>query len=140
MSKPIRSEARRLVYDRAQGCCEYCQTCEVNSGQVMQVDHIDPEAGDTLDNLCLACWSCNNYKRQATTAEDPETAAQVPLYNPRTQDWADHFAWEYGATWVRGLTATGRATVMRLKMNRPTLVQARQRWVKSGYHPPRRDK
>lgn len=40
---------KRLVYERAQGYCEYCQTAEENSGQTMQVDHIDPQGGDTLE-------------------------------------------------------------------------------------------
>jgi 5-methylcytosine-specific restriction endonuclease McrA len=36
---------KQFVYERANGCCEYCQTCETNSGQTMQVDHIDPQGG-----------------------------------------------------------------------------------------------
>ena len=136
MSKSLRQKTRQLVYDRAHGCCEYCQTCEVNTGQVMQVDHINPQGAGHSDNLCLACWSCNNYKRNATMAVDPELGQEVPLFSPRTQLWTDHFGWEYGATWIRGLTPSGRATIARLKMNRPALVLARQRWVKSGFHPP----
>jgi hypothetical protein len=23
---------KQIVYERANGCCEYCQTCETNSG------------------------------------------------------------------------------------------------------------
>jgi hypothetical protein len=30
---------KQMVYERAHGCCEYCQTCEAHSGQTMQVDH-----------------------------------------------------------------------------------------------------
>lgn len=45
---------KQLVYERARGCCEYCQTCETNSGQTMQVDHIDPQGGNGLENLCLS--------------------------------------------------------------------------------------
>jgi hypothetical protein len=37
---------KQIVYERASGCCEYCQTCEANSGQTMQVDHIDPQGDD----------------------------------------------------------------------------------------------
>ena len=49
---------KQLVYERASGCCEYCQTCEANSGQIMQVDHIDPQGDDVLENLCPSCWNC----------------------------------------------------------------------------------
>jgi len=105
----------------------------------MQVDHIDPYSDDGLDNLCLSCWNCNNHKRQATMVPDPETSEDVPLFNPRKQDWAAHFEWVNNATYVRGLTPSGRATVVRLKMNRPAIVVARSRWAESGYHPPKRD-
>jgi hypothetical protein len=134
------SEVRQRVPERANSCCEYCQTCEVNSGQTMQVDHIDPDGGDDLDNLCLACWNCNNHKRQATIIPDPETGEDVPWFNPRRQIWSAHFEWINDATYVRGLTPTGRATVVRLKMNRPAIVVARSRWVEGGCHPPACDK
>ena len=51
----------------------------------MQVDHIAPIGNDVLDNLCLSCWNCNSSKHKATLVIDPETAARVPLFNPRTQ-------------------------------------------------------
>lgn len=127
---------RQRVYERAHGCCEYCQTCEDNTGQVMQVDHIDPHGSDELKNLCLSCWSCNNSKRRATRVLDTQTGTEVALFNPRTQSWDEHFEWVEEFTRIQGRTATGRATVMRLKMNRPALVVARQRWVGGGYHPP----
>lgn len=102
----------------------------------MQLDHIDPKGGDVLDNLCLSCWNCNSHKHKATTVTAPETGASVALFNPRTQAWKEHFAWIDGSTRIRGLTPTGRATVERLRMNRPSLVIARQRWAEGGYHPP----
>lgn len=127
---------KRLVHERAHGCCEYCRTSEENSGQTMQVDHIDPNGDDQLDNLCLACWNCNSHKHKATQVVDPETGTKVKLFNPRTQAWAEHFEWIEGATRIAGLTPIGRATIHRLKMNRPPIVVARRRWVESGYHPP----
>jgi hypothetical protein len=128
-------DIKQQVHERAHECCEYCQTSAENSGQIMQVDHIDPAGGDRLDNVCLACWNCNNAKRAATQAVDPETRGRVSLFNPRTQVWADHFEWINGATYVHGLTPIGRATVARLRMNRSPIVVARQRWVEGGYHP-----
>jgi hypothetical protein len=130
---------KRSVYERARGCCEYCQTSEENSGQTMQVDHIDPRGNDGLENLCLSCWNCNSSKHKTTVVTDPETEASVSLFNPRTQVWSEHFVWIYGGTQVRGLTPIGRATVMRLKMKRPAIVVARRRWAEAGYHPPKTD-
>jgi hypothetical protein len=37
---------------------------------------------------------------------------------------------------VVGLTATGRATIEALRINRPVLVQMRRYWVALGLHPP----
>jgi hypothetical protein len=127
---------RQKVYDRANGCCEYCQTCEANIGQTMQVDHIDPKGGDRLDNLCLACWNCNTSKQTATEASDPDTSVITPLYNPRTQIWSEHFEWIDAGLRLKGLTAIGRATIERLKMNRSMMVVARKRWIDAGHHPP----
>jgi hypothetical protein len=139
MSEHSWAEVRWIVYTRASGCCEYCRTCEINTGQTMQIDHIDPQGGDELDNLCLSCWNCNNYKRQATIASDPETGVSVPLYNPRTDRWSTHFTWMNNATIIQPLTPVGRATVTRLKMNRPAIVIARSRWASGSYHPPSED-
>ncbi|MEO8391930.1 MAG: HNH endonuclease signature motif containing protein [Chloroflexota bacterium] len=136
MPKALWEEIRQRVYERAGGCCEYCQTCETNTGQTMQVDHIDPHGSDDLENLCLSCWSCNNYKRRATHVFDPQTETEVALFHPRTQFWNEHFEWVEEFTQIQGRTPTGRATIVRLKMNRPVIVVARQRWVEGGYHPP----
>ncbi len=136
MSDKSWDEIKQEVYDRARGCCEYCQTCEANTGQTMQIDHIDPSGGDDIDNLALACWNCNNHKRQATEALDDNTNQVVPLFHPRNQMWSEHFLWTNNSTRLVGRTPTGRATITRLKMNRLVLTQARKRWVEGGYHPP----
>jgi len=103
----------------------------------MHVEHIDPTGGDGLDNLCLSCPNCNLSKAKATIALDPETGQTTPLYNPRTQIWSDHFVWLDNGIRLRGLTAVGRATIERFKMNQPRVLVARARWIESGYHPPK---
>ncbi len=101
----------------------------------MHVEHINPAGGDDPDNLCLACPNCNLSKATATTAIDPETDREIPLFNPRHQKWDEHFEWFKDNTQIRGVTPTGRASVIRFKMNRPRIVLARQRWVQAGLHP-----
>jgi hypothetical protein len=128
---------RRLVYARANGCCEYCQSCEDNTGQTMEIEHIDPDGGDDPVNLCLSCGNCNRSKAIATSASDPLTGEDVTLFNPRTQQWSAHFRWIENGSQIEGITAVGRATVARFKMNRPRTVYARQRWVIAGFHPPK---
>jgi hypothetical protein len=131
------SAAKRLVYHRAQGCCEYCQTSEADIGQAMHIEHIHPSAGDSSDNLCLSCANCNLSKAKATTAIDPQTGEQVPLFNPRKQIWSEHFQWINNGLYVYGLTDVGRATVVRLKMNQERVLIARRRWIAGGFHPPK---
>lgn len=125
----------RLVHERADGRCEYCQTRQDVIGQAMHVEHILPAGGDDPANLCLSCPSCNLSKATATSAEDPGTNQTAPLYNPRQQVWSDHFVWDDDALRIVGLNPTGRATVERLKMNRDRIVAARALWKQAGLHP-----
>jgi hypothetical protein len=136
MSKLSWAATVRLVHERADYICEYCQTAQRIIGQAMHVEHIDPKGGNDPDNLCLSCPTCNMSKALATSAADPETGGVMPLFNPRLQVWAEHFMWIGNGTMLRGLTPIGRATVARLKMNRDRLVDARQIWVAVGEHPP----
>jgi hypothetical protein len=105
----------------------------------MEIDHIVPESvgGETvLDNLCLACVGCNGFKLDSQTGTDPETEEETPLFNPRVQDWHDHFQWSDDGLQIIGLTAIGRATIVRLRMNRDAVVNSRWRWAEAGWHPP----
>ncbi len=128
------------VRERASGRCEYCQTPELLSGQPAHIDHIRPRVrgGPTqADNLCLACAPCNSFKLDQTEAIDPDSGEALALFNPRQQQWQGHFAWDESGTMIMGLTPTGRATVMMLKMNRPLIVAARAVWVSVNRHPPK---
>lgn len=102
----------------------------------MHVEHILPNGGDDLDNLCLSCPNCNLSKSDSTSAIDPETNEIVSLFNPRTEDWAVHFEWLGNGKLINGLTPVGRATIARLRMNREFIISARSRWIRAGVHPP----
>lgn len=90
----------------------------------MNIEHIHPNGGDSPDNLCLSCSSCNLSKAIVTAAFDPDTNEQVALFNPRKQRWNEHFEWIESGLRLYGKTAIGRATIARLKMNQPRLVRA----------------
>ncbi len=139
MALKLPDEIVEAVRQRAQHRCEYCQTSEFLSGQYCQVDHIMPRAlggKSTLGNLCLACVDCNRFKLTLIEAIDPQTQVLVPLFNPRTQAWYEHFEWSADGIRVTGLTAVGRVTIDALKINRPLVVAARSAWVSIGRHPP----
>lgn len=130
---------RAQVLADAGGRCGYCQTSEEITGAPLEIEHLTPEAlgGSTRrDNLWSACRQCNALKGDRVTAIDLETATLVPLFNPRQQVWAEHFAWVEDGARISGRTPTGRATVEALALNRPLLVRARQRWISVGWHPP----
>jgi hypothetical protein len=81
-------------------------------------DHIVPHqhGGEShLQNLAWACLRCNRYKEPNVGSFDPATGQLVPFFNPRTQEWVSHFAWE-GAT-IQPLTPEGRVTVTILRLN-----------------------
>ena len=139
MSAHISDTLRREVAERANHRCEYCQTAQRISGAQMHVDHIIPlvHGGTSYEqNLCLACAWCNSYKSTQTRGIDLQTGAEAPLYNPRTQTWAEHFRWQENGYEIVGMTPSGRATVAALKMNNEYILPARRQWALAGWHPP----
>lgn len=140
MSKTrIPAAVRRAVEKESNNCCSYCQSQPLLTGIPLEIDHIIPEAKGGSShklNLCMACPLCNQYKSAKLAEIDPESAMLSPLFNPRTQKWAEHFAWTVDYRIILGLTPTGRATVIALKMNNPPMVIARAIWATTGLHPP----
>ena len=136
----IPSHLRQKLLTQAQFRCGYCHTQEEISGISLEVDHIQPESAGGLTeeiNLWMACSSCNGYKDSQSSAIDPKTGHNAPLFNPRTQTWSSHFQWNGDGTIIIGLTEIGRATVHALKLNHSLIVKARRRWTMAGWHPPK---
>lgn len=141
----------KLIYEavreRARFQCEYCHYPELLSSAPLSIDHIQPQSlggSDDLDNLALACRRCNERRYNFTTGIDPETGTEIALFNPRQQQWSDHFIWSADALRIIGKTSTGRATCHRLDLNderreEPFIQNARQQWVAGGLHPPHHD-
>jgi HNH endonuclease len=130
---------RWRVQQRGRGLCEYCRSCMDYTGHVFTVDHVLPTARggtDDFNNLCFCCFWCNTYKHARTQALDVRTGRVVPLFNPRMDNWHEHFRWSPTYTRIVGRTAIGRVTIQALRLNRPSLVRARKLWVRHGLHPP----
>ena len=130
---------KELVIARAGGCCEYCLSQLHFSPDPFSVEHILPVVkggGDDLDNLALSCQGCNNHKYTHTSAIDPVTGRPAPLYHPRRDHWVEHFAWTDNCERLIGLTPTGRATIARLYLNRPGVMNLRNALYALGRHPP----
>lgn len=120
---------RSAVRERAEQRCEYCQRSQTESPLVaLQIEHVLPKkhgGDDGFDNLALACAECNLHKGSDLTGIDPQSNAITPLFNPRVQRWADHFAWD--GPRIVGLTAVGRTTIRVLQLNTPSRLKIRLR-------------
>jgi 5-methylcytosine-specific restriction endonuclease McrA len=112
-------QLREFVRRRAADHCEYCQISQAMSPLAqLQIEHIRPRkhgGGDEEQNLALACIDCNLAKSSNLTGIDPLSGDVTELFNPRSQTWADHFAWQ--GVLLTGLTPTGRATIRVLNIN-----------------------
>lgn len=119
---------RRFVTERAGNRCEYCGLEQGSAGWIrFHIEHIravQHGGDDSLDNLCLACPTCNRHKGPNQSAYDSETDDLVRLFNPRLDSWESHFRVEDGA--VVGKSAVGRATVSLLQMNGDRSIRLRE--------------
>ena len=131
---------RKEVEKRAKNLCEYCLCRQDHSPQPFSVEHIFPKSkngSDELANLAIACQACNNFKYTKTEAVDPLSRQKVPLYNPRKDNWTEHFTWNNDFTEIVGVSPTGRATIKTLKLNRESVQNLRRSLYLVGKHPPK---
>lgn len=130
MSKTyIPAPLRGTVFDRAQGCCEYCLIPERLSLASHQVNHVIAEkhGGKTIDgNLALSCMLCNQAKGSDIASIDPETDDTIRLYHPRRDRWAEHFHLVPTTGMIQPLTAIGRVTAHLLQINRANALPVRR--------------
>jgi hypothetical protein len=125
------------VWLRAQSRCEYCHFPSEFAELRFQMDHIIPKKhrGPTIEsNLALASYYCNSYKGPNLSGIDPVTNEVSRLFDPRKDEWADHFKW--AGPYLVGFTAKGRATIETLKINEPQTVYFRRYLLESGMYPP----
>lgn len=134
MSKTyIPAGLRRLVVNRANGCCEYCLQPEIFSFYSHEIDHVIAEkhGGRTVEeNLALACKLCNTFKGSDIASIDPEEKKIVRLYQPRRDRWQNNFQIAEGK--LVPITAIARTTVWLLQLNRGDRIKERPMWLLSG--------
>ena len=136
MPDTVSTTLRRLVFDRANGCCEYCLLAQNVAAYKHEPDHIIPRQHDgetTSDNLALACARCNRYKGYNIGSYDPETGELVAFYNPRRQKWSDHF--QLVESIITLLTPDGRVTAKMLHFNDLDRIEERERLIAVNLYP-----
>lgn len=129
---------RQTVIERAENCCEYCLMHQDFVAATHQIDHVVAEkhgGATNLDNLALSCATCNLRKASDVASFDPDTGDLIALFNPRTQDWHDHF--ELIGAEVCGKTPEGRTTVEFLRLNSFERMQERAEFIEANRYPPR---
>jgi 5-methylcytosine-specific restriction endonuclease McrA len=142
---PISDATKQSVRERARYLCEYCHSLELLSANRFTIDHIVPRSLgglDDIENLALACRRCNERRYNFVAGIDPQTQEIVPIFNPRQQQWAEHFIWTVDGTVIQGSTPIGRATCIRFDLNdmrypdNDSIRKTRELWTRTGLHPP----
>jgi hypothetical protein len=136
---PARDELRDRIRKEAGDRCGYCLSPQPLVLGRLEIEHIVPRAkggSDNPDNLWLACRLCNGFKGTQTEGLDPETGQRLGLFDPRRQQWRDHFEWSADGTRILGRTSCGRATVIAMQLNNVIAVMVRREWAAAGWRPP----
>lgn len=128
------ARTRQFVRQRAGGRCEYCLLPETADEWPFHVDHIVARVhggDDEQHNLSWSCTQRNLHKASNFASIDPAGGERVNLFNPREQNWIDHFALGQEGN-IIGVTAAGRATVRLLDMNGIPQIDLRRELIQQG--------
>ncbi|MCU0239904.1 MAG: HNH endonuclease [Pyrinomonadaceae bacterium] len=135
ISEDLKNKVREIAKNR----CGYCLTPQNITAVPLEIEHIFPISkggNNELENLWLSCRNCNGFKYTKTHAVDYQTNLEVEIFNPRKQNWHEHFEFSQDKTEIIGKTPCGRATVVALNLNFEQAIIARSRWVKVNWYPP----
>lgn len=123
----MEASLRRLVIQRALGRCEYCDIASESDPSPFCIDHIiaQQHAGRTHEsNLALSCFNCNTHKGPNIAGLDPDDGELTRLFNPRIDNWSEHFEWS--GVELKGKSPVGRVTVQVLNINDPLRLEHRR--------------
>jgi 5-methylcytosine-specific restriction endonuclease McrA len=130
----VPAELRARVRERASGICEYCLLSEGDIIHPFHVDHVisQKHGGPTEDhNLAFCCPFCNRAKGSDIASQID--GAMVRLYNPRIDQWREHFSLRRGV--IEGRTNVGRATTQLLRLNETHRLKLRVQLESVGLFP-----
>jgi HNH endonuclease len=136
MSSYVSAALRRLVAQRADHLCEYCLIHEDDTFFSCEVDHIISEkhGGTTReDNLAYACTFCNRFKGTDVGSVIWQTGKFSRFFNPRADQWADHFALD--GVRIVPRTEIGEVTVRILGLNDDDRILERETLWAIGRYP-----
>lgn len=137
MTSYVSAELRRLVAARANLLCEYCLLHEDDMELGCQVDHVIAEkhGGLTIpENLCYACTFCNRAKGSDLGSLSARTGQLIRFFNPRTDQWADHFVLHRAV--IDSVSEVGEVTARILEFNAIERILEREVLQQIGRYPP----
>ncbi|MES2518193.1 MAG: HNH endonuclease signature motif containing protein [Bacteroidota bacterium] len=136
MSTYISRATRKLVMSRAGHRCEYCRVLEYLSSFDYHIDHIigvQHGGSNSLNNLAYVCSPCNWKKGPNISTILQLEGPLIPLFNPRTQDWFEHFEVQKGT--LVGKSSIGEATIKLLELNQDNKIEERFEMILAGFYP-----
>lgn len=126
----IKESDALMLRVRANYRCEYCAV-EL-AGMHYEVDHILPRCLGGVNssaNLAVTCTRCNRNKGVRTSFVDPHTQNVSRIFNPRSDQWNEHFRNTLEGE-VVGTTPVGRTTVALLFRSTRRFVPPDLSWDK----------
>ncbi len=136
MSLYISAATRKLVIARAGYRCEYCHVLAYLSIYDYHVDHIigvQHGGPNSPNNLAYTCSPCNWKKGPNISTILTFGGELIPLFNPRTQNWFNHYEAVDGV--LTPLTIVGEATIKLLELNQPNKIEERAEMMRAGFYP-----
>ena len=136
MSSYVSAALRQLVARRAEGLCEYCLIHEDDTFLGCEVEHIISEkhGGQTIEqNLAYACVFCNRLKGSDLGSLVPRTGDLCRFFNPRTDQWSNHFKLELVR--IVSVSDIGEVTARILGLNHPDRILEREALRLVGRYP-----
>lgn len=123
-------DSRESITTRAGKRCEYCQMHQSLQGATFHIEHVVPRGMGGLSdssNLALACPSCNLHKADRISVTSSFNGEVIPLFNPRIDDWNNHFEWDDYTLIAK--TEMGRVTIQVLDL----IVPIFERYYRLGW-------
>lgn len=131
-------DPRETVESRAGRRCEYCRAPQPATGIRYHLEHVFPESlggTDEVDNLALACPTCNYYKSNHLLGIDEKRFNWPAAVQSKERPMARTFDFDSSTLRLKGKTDTGKGTVNRFLMNNSMQLEARRLWVELELYP-----
>jgi hypothetical protein len=127
------NQHEQFVAHRAGRRCEYCHLPSEFSHFRFVCDHIIAKkhgGRDHPDNLAFSCPHCNSHKLDNIAGLVSPSDDPVRLFNPRRDNWTDHFFWD--GSLLAAASDIARVTIQVLLINDLSRVRVRQSLMAEG--------